>query len=174
MSFPHWQYFLAIESDLEITARYVEVSQNNFRTYSVEYARILLSASAEVDVISKLLCQQLNPKLTYTNINDYRACIISHYSKFTSFKISIPRYGLERKPWQKWKDDENPSWWRSYNNVKHERSSHFGEANLENALDAVGGLFCLLIAYYRPYLWQLSPWPKLLHIEETERLNPFL
>jgi len=49
MSFPHWQYFIAIESDLENTARYVEVAEDNFGTYSVEYSRILLSASSEID-----------------------------------------------------------------------------------------------------------------------------
>jgi len=59
MSFPHWQYFIAIESDLEKTARNVEMTPGNFRTYSVEYAHILLSASSEVDVMSKLLSKEL-------------------------------------------------------------------------------------------------------------------
>jgi hypothetical protein len=174
MSFPHWQYFLAIESDLDKTARYVEVSSDNFGTYSVEYARILVSASSEVDVISKLYCQKLTPLASYENINDYRTCIVSEFPRFPSFKVSIPRYGLERKPWQKWDEGENPPWWKSYNKVKHERHNYFGDANLENALDAVAGLLCLMIAYYRERIWELSPWPKLLHVEETERLNPFL
>ena len=173
MAFAHWQYFLAIESDLENTARYVEVCEDNFRTFSVEYARILLSASAEVDVVCKLLCHELDPATICKNINDYRQCIITHYPKFPLFKVLVPRYGLGREPWLKW-HEETPSWWKSYNKVKHERNTHFAEANLENSLDAVGGLLCLLIAYYRPVVWQLSPWPKLLHVEETERLNPFL
>ena len=59
MSFPHWQYLIAIESDLENTARYVEVAEDNFGTYSVEYSRILLSASSEIDVISKSVCREL-------------------------------------------------------------------------------------------------------------------
>jgi hypothetical protein len=61
MSFPHWQYFIAIESDLENTARYVEVTPGNFRTYSVEYARILLSAGSEVDVMSTSAVTQTRP-----------------------------------------------------------------------------------------------------------------
>lgn len=44
------------------------------------------------------------------------------------------------------------------NKVAHNRSDHFGEANLEKGLDAVAGLFCLAIAYHRPQLWD-SPWP---------------
>ncbi|HBB86979.1 MAG TPA: hypothetical protein DC047_05135 [Blastocatellia bacterium] len=174
MAFPHWQYFIAIESDLEKAARYVEIAPQNFHTYSVEFAHILLSASSEVDVVSKLLCRELDITGSYSNINHYRTCIVSHYPRFPSFKVSIPRYGLERMPWRAWDRGENPSWWASYNDVKHERNNHFGDANLENTLDAVAGLLCLMIAYHRPNLWKVSPWPKLLHVEETERLNPFL
>jgi len=174
MSFPHWQYFIAIESDLENTARYVEIAPDNFHTYSVEYAHILLSASSEVDVISKLLCRELDPSASYSNINDYRTCVVSHYPNFPSFSISIQRYGVERRPWQEWISGENPSWWKSYNLVKHERNNYFSEANLENALDAVAGLFCLMIAYHLPHLWELSPWPKLLYAEETEKMDAFL
>jgi len=172
-SFPHWQYFIAIESDLENTARYLEITPDNFDTYSIEYANILLSASSEVDVVSKLLCRQLDPSASYANINDYRTCIASHYPSFSSFVVSIPRYGLARRPWQEWDKGEIPFWWGSYNDVKHERNKYFSEANLENALDAVAGLFCLMIAYHRPDLWALSPSPKLLYVDETDRLNPF-
>ena len=56
-SHPHWQYFIAIESDLERTGRYVEIAPANFKTYSIEFARILQSASSEVDVVSKLVCE---------------------------------------------------------------------------------------------------------------------
>lgn len=91
MSYPHWQYFIAIESDLENTARYVEIAQDNFHTYSIEYARIILSASSEVDVISKLLCQKIAPAGSYKNIDDYRAGILSKYTDFYTLEITVPR-----------------------------------------------------------------------------------
>jgi hypothetical protein len=166
MSHPHWQYFIAIESDLERTGRYVEIAQDNFHTYSIEFARILLSASSEVDVVSKLVCEAINPSKSYKTIDDYRECMLSRYPKFPSFEITIPRYGLVRTPWQDWGRGRNPSWWKSYNNVKHERNKFFGEANLENAVDAVAGLFCVVLAYNHDLL-ETSPWPKLLTVEEN-------
>lgn len=166
MSHPHWQYFIAIDSDLENTGRYVEIAQNNFRTYSIEFARILLSASSEVDVVAKLVCQRIDPNKTYKTIDDYRDCLLSRYPKFPSFEIAIPRYGLVRTPWQDWGRGNNPSWWKSYNYVKHERNKFFVEANLENAIDAVAGLFCVVLAYDHDVL-KMSPWPKLLTVEEN-------
>ncbi len=62
-------------------------------------------------------------------------------------KVLIPRYGIELTPWEKWKNTENPSWWKSYNNVKHERSANFQDANLETSLNAVAGLFCCILYY---------------------------
>ena len=174
MAHPHWQYFLAIESDLENTSRYVEVAPENFKTFSVEYARILLSASSEVDVVSKLLCQSLDPTASPNTINDYRRIITSYIPKFHTFEITIPRYGIIRTPWHDWNQCINPSWWKSYNNVKHERHKFFTEANMENALDAVSGLFCLVLTYYRRELYKAGPWPKLLSIEEHKLLEPFI
>jgi hypothetical protein len=34
------------------------------------------------------------------------------------------------------------------NNVKHHRNIHFSEANLKNVLDAIAGLFVLLLFFY--------------------------
>jgi len=39
----------------------------------------------------------------------------------------------------------------------------FSEANLENAIDAVAGLFCVALAYNHDVL-EMSPLPKLLSI----------
>lgn len=49
--------------------------------------------------------------------------------------------------------------------MKHERNKFFTEANLENALDAVAALFCVVLAYNHDVL-KMSPLPKLLSVEE--------
>ena len=81
-------------------------------------------------------------------------------------KATIPRYGLEFQPWLDWRDGKNPVWWRSHNKVKHERTSNSKEANLENSLNAIGGLFLLLLYHYQPALYNhdLRPWPNLFHL----------
>ena len=169
MTFKFWQFFLAIESDLTRTTRFVEFNEDNFKTYSVEFARILLSASSEVDVLFKELCSITNPNKSYNNIKDYRECITSNYPKFYTFEVLIPQYDLVRKPWKEWPPNStiNPSWWDSYNNVKHQRVKNYQEANLENAIDSVAGLFEVVL-----YLWsakkypvRLRPSPQILHLE---------
>lgn len=48
-----------------------------------------------------------------------------------------------------------------YNNVKHHRHTHFAEASLKYTLNAVAGLFVLLLFYYREegQKGQLNPDP---------------
>src|SRR2546421_703693 len=58
----HWNYFLALESDVARVARFIEFQPANFGTFSIELGRILLAASSEVDVVAKLVCSQLEPK----------------------------------------------------------------------------------------------------------------
>ena len=49
----HWNYFLAIESDFENISRYIEFSESNNKTFSIELARIIMSSSQEIDGIMK-------------------------------------------------------------------------------------------------------------------------
>ena len=164
MSYPYWQFFVALESDLEATTRYVECCEENYNTYSVAYAQIILSAGSEVDVVSKLLCNQVQPTSKAENINHYREILHSQYKLLHDLKILIPRYNLSFTPWDSWVSAKNPDWWTLYNKIKHERHDFYKEANLKNALFSVSGLFCLVLYYYHVELRadDLQPWPKLL------------
>ncbi|MEO9851888.1 MAG: hypothetical protein ABJE80_22810 [Reichenbachiella sp.] len=145
----HWNYFLAIEKDLENIARYIEFSNENLTTYSIELTHILLSASSEVDVIMKQLCYLLDSTQSANNINDYKSVIQKHLPSLISEEVVIDRYGLTLKPWDNWSGENNPIWWRSYNNVKHQRNEHFNEANLKNTINAVSALLLTVVYYYR-------------------------
>ena len=168
MSYPYWQFFVALESDLEATTRYVECCEDNYNTYSVAYAQIILSAGSEVDVVSKLLCNKVESTSKAENINDYRKILHSKYQRLHELQILIPRYNnnLPLTPWNSWVSDENPDWWKRYNNIKHQRHNLYKEANLKNALFSVSGLFSLVLYYYHEELRanDLQPWPKLLTI----------
>lgn len=145
----HWNYFLAIEKDLENLSRYIEFADANLGTYSIELTHILLSASSEVDVIMKQLCTLIDPTKTTHNINDYKSVIQTHLNSFINEEISIDRFGLSFKPWDNWIGTQNPNWWKSYNNVKHLRNNHFSEANLQNTINAVGALLLTVVYYYK-------------------------
>ena len=174
MSYPYlyWQYFVALESDLEATTRYVECCEENYNTYSVAYAQIILSAGSEVDVVSKLLCNKVESTSKAENINHYREILHSQYKLLHDLKILIPRYDINFTPWDSWVSDKNPDWWQLYNNIKHQRHDFYKEANLKNALLSVSGLFCLVLCFYYEDLRAnfLQPRPKLLTI--NPELNP--
>lgn len=160
----HWNYFIALEQDLEIVSRYIEFSEHNFSVYSIELAHLLFAAASEVDVMAKLLCKRLQPTANPDNISGYREILLDKLSDLPTIEVFITRYGLSFKPWENWlgPGNDNPLWWRSYNQVKHQRDTHFNKATLKNALNALGAL---LILIYCHYSYELAP-------HDGERLSP--
>lgn len=167
----HWNYFLALERDLEVVSRYVEFSSDNSDVYSIELAHLLFAAASEVDVIAKLLCKRLSPTAPRGNMDEYRPVLLGSLADLPTTEVFVPRYGLTFKPWENWAGRNNPDWWRSYNNVKHERDAHFREATLTNALNALGAL---LILTYHHYSYSLAPAgaPRLAPKDTTQALKP--
>lgn len=144
----HWNYFLALERDTEQLARYAEFTKANFSVFSIELAHLLFAAASEVDVISKLICEQVAPAQSRDNINHYKKILVPAIPDLPETPVFVPRYGLTFKPWSNWAGTQNPLWWRSYNNVKHQRDVHFDQATLKNALNALGALLILTHHYY--------------------------
>lgn len=144
----HWNYFLALESDVVRLSRFIEFREDNFGTYSIELARLLMTAAAEADVVAKLVCKTLKPASPRRNIAHYASIILPAEPKLVRLTILIPRFGLTLQPWISWKPDAPPMWWTANNQVKHHRDTGFHEANLGNVLNAVSGLFSLTIFHY--------------------------
>jgi hypothetical protein len=148
----HWNYFLALESDVVRLARFIEFREDNFPTYSIEIARLIMAAAAEVDVVAKLVCKKLDPASRPRNINDYASVILQadgrKVSALTALTVLVPRYGLTLKPWISWTRETPPLWWTAYNKVKHHRDTRFKDANLGNARNTVSALFSLTIYHY--------------------------
>jgi len=174
---PHWNYFLALEKDLEKVSRYIEFCNDNLNTYSIELAHLLLSSVSEIDTIAKCICSILDPKAKPKNINQYRKIIktaeenelgftfqpkavvlpekLKH--RMSAIKVLLPHYNMALIPWKSWAEDKNPDWWQAYNNVKHERNKHFNKATLRNALYSVAGLLCINYFYCRFELTREEP-----------------
>lgn len=167
----HWNYFIALERDLEVVSRYIEFATPNFEVYSIELAHLLFAAASEVDVIAKLVCQQVSPAAPCGNIEQYRTVLLVEFPNLPTTHIFVSRYGLTLTPWDNWAGPNNPDWWRSYNNVKHERDAHFQEATLKNALNALGGLLIITYLYYNYSLAAVGA-PRLNPKETTKQLQP--
>ena len=136
----HLEYYLAVESDLDRCSRFVDFSTNNFKTHSLEFARIIMAASAEIDAIAKEFCKSINPQSSADNILKYAAEIIPAHPNITNIEIVAPRHNIKFKPWDGWSTSASPFWWRA-NNVE--------EANLENAIAAANGLLSIILYYYK-------------------------
>jgi hypothetical protein len=149
----HWNYFLALERDLETVSRYVEFTPDNYKTYSIELAHLLFAAASEVDVVAKLLCKQLDPRKKPSSIDGYKPIIKKGIPTLPAENVFVPRFGLTLVPWDQWSKNNgqqpHPYWWSSYNKVKHQRDAHFARATLHNALNAMGGLMLVAFHYYR-------------------------
>jgi hypothetical protein len=165
---PHWNYLLALDADLVALSRYVEFSDQNFSCFSIEIARILLAAAAEVDVVCKQLCQKVNATSSADSINAYRTELTAAFPVLPKLKVLLPRFGLTLKPWDEWnKADGVPFWWTAYNKMKHHRHTDYERASLKNALNAVAGLFVIVLHLYKDKakLGELVPSPQLLRLE---------
>jgi len=167
----HWNYFLALERDLEFVSRYVEFSPPNFQVFSIELAHLLFAAASEVDVVAKLLCERIAPAAPRGNINEYKAVLLPALPDLPTTQVFVPRYGLSFAPWSNWATPNSPDWWRSYNHVKHERDTYFNEATLKNALNALGALLIVTYHFYARTL-AVPPAGVLLPKDTTRELKP--
>jgi len=142
----HWNYFFCLEDDVRALSRWIEFSGENEAVYSIELARLLMTASAECDVVAKALCRAIDPNSRAANINAYRTCIVGAVPDIHTSRVQIPRFGKTLRPWSYWRTDEHPPlWWMANNKVKHHRAEHFKDANLKNVLNSVAGLMVLLV-----------------------------
>jgi hypothetical protein len=164
---PHWSYLLSVERDLEELSRYVEFDQRNFETFGIEIARLLLACGAEVDIVCNQLCRKLNAASSASSINAYRDELVASYPSLPAFEVVLPRFGLTLHPWDEWNRQRGvPQWWTAYNKTKHERHTEYHRANLKNALNAVAGLFIVVLYLYREkaIMGELLPQPRLLRV----------
>ena len=89
----YWTYFLAMERDLEVLSRYVDFSTENWSTFSIENARIMLAAGSEADVLLKAICNREDPAAEASTIGRYFKTISERLANVLSFEVHLPRWG---------------------------------------------------------------------------------
>jgi hypothetical protein len=149
---PHWAYYFSLEDDFVETSRYVEICEDNFDTYSIQYVRMILAIGSEVDVVAKEVCRQINASNALGNIDQYRDILVVEKPAMPRLRFGTAWNPLRLQPWQSWGNTPptNPDWWRAYNTVKHERLSNLSLGNLRNTINALAGLYALMLHLNRP------------------------
>lgn len=166
LAIPHWNYFLALEQDLEKISRFIEFDDKKIDCFSIEIARVLLASTSEVDVVCKQLCQATNSASKATKIKAYCDEITAAFPNMIDFQIRMPRYGLAFTPWVNWREKKAPDWWKANNKIKHERDSQYHQGNLKNALNSVAALFIMILYLYKEKAerGELVPAPQLMRV----------
>ena len=146
----HLDFFYSLVDNFENTTRYVTLADDNQSTYSIEFLRLLLDTCSEIDDLAKLYCEGKSPGSLgkQPTINEWRSVILQVNSHFPRTRISVAgrKAIVPWEPWGRTPEPENPAFWKAYNNVKHNRSDHFRDANLENVVNALCGLTALCIS----------------------------
>lgn len=161
----YWNYYLELERQLDSTKRYIEFDKHNFNTYSIEYLKLLQATCSEIEVVGKEISSEIGLDYKKANIQKIGYNIQQIFPDLDSKTVRVGDCVL--MPWKKFKCEKytntnghvgyklsdkmkTPKWWTAYNKTKHERTSTFkkdktnyARANLENIINAMGGLFIL-------------------------------
>lgn len=158
----YWNNYILIENEFRETLEYVKLSQDNFKTYSNKYIKLILQIGSEIDIFFKIFCMYLdkNSNKSYDNMPERIKFVKNKYKLLLEQNVVIRSNNMEFNPWSEIVEfnGEGLSWWKSYNKIKHERNSEVninGEkkvaykfANLENTLHILGALYQILSNYY--------------------------
>lgn len=136
--------------DLYELFNYIEPSDNNISVYSHRIFELFLRTATEFESNCKSILMDNNyPKnVKKMDILDYYK--IASVARLQEYRVIFHRWESvkEFKPFDNW----NPAaqaplaWYQSYNTVKHNRYSHFIEANFGNLMNSIAGLLCILHA----------------------------
>lgn len=136
----------------------VSPHSRNMKVFGNAIRNVLILSCTEVDSLMKSVLNGNGYIVDRPNMNDYRQLITP--MKLSDYTLSF-RYINEvggNTPFGEWEPKENsksPSWYKAYNDVKHDRINNFKEANLRNAIEATLGFATMLIATYgyRNEIW---------------------
>lgn len=144
-----WEYFLAIESDLQALTTCITFAEDNYGTYSSELTKIIITACSEIDVVVSLMTKELGLTKKKPNFGDHRPVLFKSANTLFTEDIVVKRFNLLLQPFHSWSDDQELVWHKNYNDLKHHRDSSFKQGSLGNALVSVSALFTLLVHYYQ-------------------------
>lgn len=148
----YFRYYILLENKFTSTLNYVELAEENFSTYSVEYAHQLLAIGSELDSFFKIYCGFNSDDRK--NIIHYTRHIMNSYPKITSQKIEIINTDIEIAPyadWEQWNPSNNTGnlldWWEAYNSVKHNRQNNITKASMKNVINSLAALHLIEMKY---------------------------
>lgn len=163
-----WPIYKQIEKEFKELSFFITIDRRQLKTYSIKIADLILRTVSEIENISKELCKREGikfkdkngklKKVIYLNeYIDYLNKIFNLKDKLVSFNfenVDKNTFDVKHDPFRKikrvinGKEIEVWTWYKAYNQIKHDRVKNFKEANIQNLIDGLAGLF-LLNVYYK-------------------------
>ncbi|MBP6281805.1 MAG: hypothetical protein KA384_07145 [Leptotrichiaceae bacterium] len=145
-----WEYYCILENEFIDLRRYVELSQENFSTYSQEINKQLLSIGVEFENVCRHLSGKFDKKYNVCDFTTWASEIdggIAH----VEIKLKSCKELIILKPFGSWIDGKyaNSSWWKAYNLLKHNKIKNYKEGNLKNLTDALAALYFAEMYYVK-------------------------
>lgn len=143
----YWAYYLMLENRFINTLTYVELSEDNFNTFSDEYASLIQIMGAELDSFFKIFCGfSLDDNKDRKNIGDYANYIFENAPFIKKMEIRVSRLHTSIMPFERWDKDcakQSLTWWEAFDRIKHGRAENRQAASQRNVLHMLSGLFML-------------------------------
>ena len=98
----YWNQYISIEKEFAETVNYVALAEDNYRTYSDAYIKIMLQLGSEVDIALKLYCQILDKQFSGENIDKYRDLIQKYRPEFCDQIVQVTSNNIAIQPWNNW------------------------------------------------------------------------
>ena len=153
-----WSNYLQIEGELIDTFKYVDLSVDNYKTFSIKFLKIFLQIGSEIDICFKEYLKYLNSKSSAKTITEYKNELNSSDIDFFNEEVTINLINNSIKPWADLQNNNSIDWWIAYNKVKHQRNDvvtigsitqlSYKFANLENVIMSLSALYILLVNIY--------------------------
>lgn len=136
---------------------YIEPSQQGLSSYSHKNRELLILACTEVENLWASIFRKSNA----TPVNG-RVFTTQDYVKLLSkafldeFEITFKNYGGLRKfrPYAKWsiqQPTQSLVWYDAYNKTKHDRTTYFNAATLENVMDSITAVVVMFCSKFGPF-----------------------
>lgn len=153
-----WSNYLQIENELIDTFKYVDLSIDNYKTYSTKFLKIFLQIGSEIDICFKEYLKFINPESTSDNIIKYKNDLNNNDSVIFDEEVNIKPINNCIKPLKDLQNANSMDWWTAYNKIKHQRNDEitlgditqtsYKFANLENVITSMAALYILLMNIY--------------------------
>lgn len=143
-----WAYYCILENDFVFLRRYIDLSEENYNTYSQEINKQLLSVCAEFENICKHIAE-----IKKGNIREFSKWVSDIDGGVNSVKIIVKhsRASIILEPFKTWDSSGygKSEWWQAYNKLKHNKIENYSQGNLKNLITSLAALYFVEMYYIK-------------------------